>query len=336
MSDPAPLVDVRSDGPVCVIALRREPKLNALSVALESALDAAIAGPEAHAARAVVITGGPRAFSAGADVTEMRDLDPAAIAGYYRATGGVYERIAALPVPTVAAIEGWCLGGGLELALACDFRVAGEGATFGLPEVGIGILPSSGGTHRLVRLVGAAKAKELVLLGEHVRAADAAAAGLVTRLAPAGEALDEQAGVARGLGHRVDRLPRDRDRERRLLGDAPRDRERVLDCLARRREPRDEARRGGVGGRDVLAEQDELLGLRRADEADEAVGAAAARQDADADLGEAEGRALAGDAEVAGERELEPAAEAPALDRRHRRGRRSLRRARPRARRTTR
>ncbi len=104
-----------------------------------------------------------------------------------------------LPVPTVAAIEGWCLGGGLELALACDFRVAGEGATFGLPEVGIGILPSSGGTHRLVRLVGAAKAKELVLLGEHVPAAGAAAAGLVTRLAPAGEALDHALAIARRI-----------------------------------------------------------------------------------------------------------------------------------------
>jgi enoyl-CoA hydratase/carnithine racemase len=127
----------------------------------------------------------------------MRDLDPAAIADYYRATGGVYERVAALPAPTVAAIEGWCLGGGLELALACDFRVAGEGATFGLPEVGIGILPSSGGTHRLVRLVGAAKAKELVLLGEHVAAADAAAAGLVTRLAPAGKAVEHALAIAR-------------------------------------------------------------------------------------------------------------------------------------------
>jgi enoyl-CoA hydratase/carnithine racemase len=199
VSDPAPLVDVRTDGPVCVITLRREEKLNALSVALEGALDAALAGPEAGAARAVVIAGGARAFSAGADVTEMRDLDPAAIVDYYRATGGVYERVAALPVPTVAAIEGWCLGGGLELALACDFRVAGTGATFGLPEVGIGILPSSGGTHRLVRLVGAAKAKELVLLGEHVPAADAAAAGLVTQLAPAGETLDRALAIARRI-----------------------------------------------------------------------------------------------------------------------------------------
>ena len=194
-----PLVDVRAEGEACVVTLRRERKLNALSTALEGALDEALARPEVRDARAVVITGGPENFSAGADVTEMRDLDPAAIADYYRATGGVYERVAALPVPSVAAIEGWCLGGGLELALACDFRVAGEGATFGLPEVGIGILPSSGGTHRLVRLVGAAKAKELVLLGEHVPAADAAAAGLVTRLAPAGEALDHALAIARRI-----------------------------------------------------------------------------------------------------------------------------------------
>ena len=199
MSDPAPLVDVRSDGPVCIIALRREAKLNALSVALEAALDAAIAGPEVRAARAVVVAGGPRAFSAGADVTEMRDLDPAAIAGYYRATGGVYERVAALPVPSVAAIEGWCLGGGLELALACDFRVAEASARLGLPEVGIGILPSSGGTHRLVRLVGAARAKELVLLGERITAERAADLGVVTEVVADGAALDRALELARRL-----------------------------------------------------------------------------------------------------------------------------------------
>jgi enoyl-CoA hydratase/carnithine racemase len=185
-----PLVDVRVEGEVCVIRLRRERKLNALSTALEGALDEALARPEVRDARAVVITGGPEHFSAGADVTEMRALEPAAIVAYYRATGGVYERVAALPVPTIAAIAGWCLGGGLELALACDFRVAEAGARFGLPEVGIGILPSSGGTHRLVRLVGAAKAKELILLGDRFGADAAAAAGLVTRVVPDGGALD--------------------------------------------------------------------------------------------------------------------------------------------------
>jgi enoyl-CoA hydratase/carnithine racemase len=194
-----PLVEVRTEGAACVLTLRREAKLNALSTALEGELAAALATPAVRDARAVVVTGGPTTFSAGADVTEMRALDPGAIVDYYRATGDVYERVAALPVPTIAAIAGWCLGGGLELALACDFRVADESARFGMPEVGIGILPSSGGTHRLVRLVGAARAKELVLLGDRVTAADAAAMGLVTRVVPAGGALDDALALAARL-----------------------------------------------------------------------------------------------------------------------------------------
>jgi enoyl-CoA hydratase/carnithine racemase len=185
-----PLVEVRTEGRACIVTLRREGKLNALSAALEGALDAALDRPEVRDARCVILTGGERAFSAGADVTELRDADPAAILAYYRATGAVYERVAALPRPTIAAIAGWCLGGGLELALACDFRVAEEGAVLGLPEVAIGILPSSGGTHRLVALVGAARAKELVLLRERLTAAEAAAAGVVTEVVPAGGALD--------------------------------------------------------------------------------------------------------------------------------------------------
>jgi enoyl-CoA hydratase/carnithine racemase len=201
--DGAPLVEVRADGAVGIVTLCREDKLNALSTALEGALGDALDRPEVRDARAVVITGGGRAFSAGADVGEMRDLDPAAILAYYRATGDVYERVAALPVPTIAAIAGWCLGGGLELALACDFRIADESARLGLPEVGIGILPSSGGTHRLVRLVGGARAKELVLLGEPVTAARAAELGLVTEVVAGGTAL----GRALGVAHRLAELP---------------------------------------------------------------------------------------------------------------------------------
>jgi enoyl-CoA hydratase/carnithine racemase len=195
-----PLVDVRRAGTACVIALRRERKLNALSSALEGALADALERPEVRDARCVVLTGGERAFSAGADVTELRDQDPAAILAYYRATGGVYERVAALPQPTIAAIAGHCLGGGLELALACDFRVADATASFGLPEVGIGILPSSGGTHRLVRLVGTARAKELVLLRERLTAAEAAALGVVTEAVDAGAALDRALAMAQRLG----------------------------------------------------------------------------------------------------------------------------------------
>jgi enoyl-CoA hydratase/carnithine racemase len=193
------LVDVRSEGAVAVVALRREEKLNALSTAVEGALGAALERPEVRDARAVVVTGGERAFSAGADVTEFRDRDPRAILEYYRATGAVYERVAGLSVPTVAAIAGWCLGGGLELALACDFRVAEESATFGLPEVSIGILPSSGGTHRLARLVGAARAKELVLLRERLTAAEALGFGLVTEVVADGAGLDRAHEIAARL-----------------------------------------------------------------------------------------------------------------------------------------
>ena len=202
-ADDEPLVEVRAEGDACVVALRRERKLNALSAALEAALGDALDRPEVRDARAVVITGGPRAFSAGADVAELRDADPAAILAYYRATGDVYERVAALPQPTIAAISGWCLGGGLELALACDFRVAEETAVFGLPEVAIGILPSSGGTMRLTRLLGTARAKELILLGDKLGAEQARTLGLVTEVVPAGESLPR----ALALAERLAELP---------------------------------------------------------------------------------------------------------------------------------
>jgi enoyl-CoA hydratase/carnithine racemase len=194
-----PLVDVTRAGAAAVVALRRERKLNALSSALEQALGEALDHPDVRASPCVVITGSRRAFSAGADVTELRDLDPAAIADYYRETGGVYERVARLPQPTISAIAGHCLGGGFELALATDFRVAETGASFGLPEVGIGILPSSGGTLRLTRLLGTARAKELILLGDKFGAERARALGLVTEVVPEGESLPRALALAERL-----------------------------------------------------------------------------------------------------------------------------------------
>jgi enoyl-CoA hydratase/carnithine racemase len=187
------LVGVERRGDVCLLTLRRPAKLNALSIAVEQALGEALTSEELRSSRAVVISGEGRAFSAGADVTEFRDATPASILAYYRETGDVYERFAALPQPTIAAIHGWCVGGGLELALAADFRVADRSASFLLPEVAIGIIPSSGGTLRLVRLLGTARAKELVLLRERVEAAEALRLGLVT------EVVDEGAAVVRAV-----------------------------------------------------------------------------------------------------------------------------------------
>lgn len=194
-------VEVRRDGDVAVVTLRRERKLNALSTHMESELQRILRGPEVRSSRAVVVTGGDTVFSAGADVTELREMTTQDIVEYYRGSGSVYEEFAALPQPTLAAIHGWCLGGGLELALAADFRIADESAVLGFPEVGIGILPSSGGTVRATRLLGPGHAKRLVLLGDRVSAAEALAIGLVTEVVP------DAVARALELAHRLAKLP---------------------------------------------------------------------------------------------------------------------------------
>jgi enoyl-CoA hydratase/carnithine racemase len=193
------LVTTRREGAVCIVALERPEKLNALSSELERELGGALDGDDVRTSGCVVLTGSARAFSAGADIGEFRERTPEAVAAYYRETGGVYERVAALPQPTVSAIAGYCLGGGLELALATDFRVADETAVFGFPEVSLGILPSSGGTHRLVRLVGPGRAKELFLLEGRFDAARALGVGLVTEVVAAGGALERALDLAREL-----------------------------------------------------------------------------------------------------------------------------------------
>jgi enoyl-CoA hydratase/carnithine racemase len=174
----------------CVVRLTREPKLNAISEQMERELCQAVASPEVREAPCVVFTGGPRVFSAGADLNEWRDYTPAEIMASYRATGDFAERVADLPMPTLSAISGWCVGGGLELALATDFRIAEQGARFRLPEVALGILPSWGGTQRLVRLLGPARAKEVILLREQVEAEDALRLGLVTEVVGEGASLE--------------------------------------------------------------------------------------------------------------------------------------------------
>jgi enoyl-CoA hydratase/carnithine racemase len=184
------LLDVRRDGPICVLAFQREEKLNAISTAVERAMLDALDGSEVRDARCVVFAGSERAFSAGADLKEQRDESPGGIDAYYRDTGDVYERIATLPQPTFSAISGWCLGAGFELALATDFRIADETAVFGLPEVELGIVPSSGGTYRLVRALGPARAKELLLLKPRVDAAEALRLGVATEVVKAGRALE--------------------------------------------------------------------------------------------------------------------------------------------------
>lgn len=193
------LVAVERDGDVAVVTLERPAKLNALSSRLEGDLMDVLESPEVVSSRCVVITGGAKVFSAGADVTEMRELGVEAVFDYYKSTGAVYERVAALEQPSVSAISGYCLGGGLELALATDLRVADTSAVFGLPEVSIGIVPSSGGIYRLVRMVGTARARELILARPRFGADDAARLGIVTEVVAAGSALERAREIARAL-----------------------------------------------------------------------------------------------------------------------------------------
>jgi enoyl-CoA hydratase len=170
-------------GPVAVLTLNRPKALNALDRATLEALHAGCAQLAADGSvRAVVLTGEGRAFAAGADVAEMRRHSPAEARAFSRLGHAAFADLEALAVPTIAAVNGYALGGGCELACACDWIYASQRARFGQPEVNLGLIPGFGGTSRLVRRVGVAWAKELVLSGEAVDAETALRIGLVNRI----------------------------------------------------------------------------------------------------------------------------------------------------------
>lgn len=181
---------------VAIVTIDRQEALNALNGELLFELGAAFELAESDAeVRALIVTGNGRAFVAGADIAALQQLE-GGFAGREAALSGqdVMNTLAALPFPTIAAINGFALGGGLELALACDLRVAAKGARLGLPEVGLGLIPGYGGTQRLPRLIGLGRALDLILTGRHVAAEEALALGLVNRVAD--DALSEAKALA--------------------------------------------------------------------------------------------------------------------------------------------
>jgi enoyl-CoA hydratase len=194
-------LSIAVDGHVAIVTIEREDALNALNAELLLELATAFDLIEGDAdVRALVITGAGRAFVAGADLQAFADVRDG-FAGREAALTGqdVMNTLAALPIPTVAAINGFALGGGLELALACDLRVAAGSAKLGLPEVTRGLIPGYGGTQRLQRLIGLARATDLVLTGRMVGADEALALGLVNRVA------DDAAEAARALAQQCAR-----------------------------------------------------------------------------------------------------------------------------------
>jgi len=190
-------------GAVATVTIDRQKKLNALNRQVVGEIGAAFDRiREDEAVRGVVLTGaGDRAFVAGADIGVLAQMDPLSGAEVSREGQEIFRSIETFPKPVVAAVNGYALGGGCELALACHLRVAGERAKFGLPEVGLGIIPGYGGTVRLARLVGLGRAMEMVLTGDPVDARRAAEIGLANLVVPDGE-LPER---ARALVERIAR-----------------------------------------------------------------------------------------------------------------------------------
>ena len=172
---------------IATIRLDR-PKMNALNAQVQAEIAAAAAQvTEDSAIRAVILYGGERVFAAGADIKEMAPLGSAAMSGRAAALQAALNDVADIPKPVVAAVTGYALGGGLELALCADFRVLGESAKVGQPEILLGVIPGAGGTQRLPRLIGPAKAKDLIFTGRQVGAAEALAIGLADKVVPDAE-----------------------------------------------------------------------------------------------------------------------------------------------------
>jgi len=195
------LVLVEREPPIATVLLNRPKQLNALSDELmEELVSTLIELDRDKAVRAIVLGGSERAFAAGADIGELAQAS--AIDLYYQRRIERWDAIRGLWTPLIAAVSGYCLGGGCELAMACDLIVASESAQFGQPETGLGIIPGAGGTQRLTRVVGKALAMDVILSGRRLSAQEAFAAGLVARVVATDAWLEEAKSVAREIAEK--------------------------------------------------------------------------------------------------------------------------------------
>jgi len=194
-------IRVETEQSILWIILNRPHKLNALNEAMLGELaDILDIAENDSSIKCIIITGeGNKAFSAGADITMFSKATPVKAEELSKLGQKVFSKIEKMSKPVIASINGYALGGGLELALACDFRIAAENAELGSPEISLGIIPAWGGTQRLVRIVGLAKAKEIIMLGNRVKAEEALKMGLVNKMVPYDKLKDETGELAKKL-----------------------------------------------------------------------------------------------------------------------------------------
>lgn len=187
-----------------MLTLNRPERLNTLTVELVAALREALADVRTcERSRALLVTGGERCFCAGADISVLNDLSgPAEVGNFLQELRDLFREVAELPKPVVAAVSGPAVGGGLEFVLVCDLCIAGESARFGLPEVNLDLIPGAGGAVRLVGLIGSRRARELLLTGRMVEAAEASSMGLVSSVVPDSDVMTEALEVARELSRK--------------------------------------------------------------------------------------------------------------------------------------
>ncbi len=185
-------VKYEAEGAVAVATIDRPKALNALNSAVLDDLETVIDGIDLNTIRCLIITGsGDKSFVAGADIAEMSELTKKGGEAFSRKGNNLFLKIEKLPIPVIAAVNGYALGGGCELSMACDIRLASENAVFGQPEAGLGITPGFGGTQRLARLIGTGRAKEIIYATKNIKADEAYRIGLVNHVYPADQLMDE-------------------------------------------------------------------------------------------------------------------------------------------------
>ena len=193
-------VDYAAEGQIGIITINRPKALNALNADVLEDLKAVLDGVDQDAVRCLIITGaGEKSFVAGADIAQMSTLTKEEGEAFGKKGNDIFRALEVFPIPVIAAVNGFALGGGCELAMSCDFRICSDNAMFGQPEVGLGITPGFGGTQRLARLIGPGMAKQLIYSARNIKADEALRIGLVNAVYPQAELMDQAKKIASGI-----------------------------------------------------------------------------------------------------------------------------------------